>query len=340
MSEAIVKPARVVTGAEERHNVVSTDAGRELMVTASKPNEVVTANHDLTEVFDLGDDVGLGLEGLRIEEQLTPFLAIIQASSPQVIRSKAQYIDIARPGMILNTVLGEVYDGDIGIPIIPVWREPVYTEWVPRNDYSLPDGQVIRGGGGDGGFRGVYSPDDPDVLAAIAETRRRFGKRFRFRPIPFRNLDTNEDTTLVQQFNLGVLYSINEPMNLDNIRRAMVAFTVTKIKVYQKFLAAAAEMKYKQPDGSYKPASLFAHRWRLQTAFQTNKKGDFFNWQMTLAEPGRTSASFIQRSDSLYRTAREFYDQWAAGQVKADYETGDGGAGDGDNASGEDDIPF
>jgi hypothetical protein len=328
MSDSIASPARVAVGRR--------------VTDVEEPNLPTTAAGTDVEVYDVGDDEGLGFEGMGLDEQLTPFLAIIQGLSPQLNRSKPQYLPEARQGMILNTASGTLFDGEEGLEIVPVWREPVYTEWVPRDDYRLPDGEVIRGGGGEGGFRGAHSPDDPAVRAAIAETMKRFGASARFRPIPFRNAETEEDTTLIQQFNLGIIYSPVRPFDLGASRRALLAFTSTKIKVYQAFLGNASDIKYRQPDGRYVVPPLFAHRWRLSTVPQSNKKGDFFNWKLVLAEPGRTSLSVIRRDDPIYEAAREFNAQWRDGRVKVDYASADGGDASAEDAAGglSDEVPF
>ena len=271
-------------------------------------------------VYDFGEDAGSGLEDVGMDEQLTPFLTILQGLSPQLNRSKSEYVPEARMGMIYNTATKACYDGDVGIPIVSVWREYQYTEWVPRDDYELPDGSKIAGGGG--GFRGVHSPDEKEVQQAIRETVARFGRTARFRPIPFRNAETEEGTILTEQYNLGVIYGSaeGEELNEINARRAMIAFTSTKIGPYKSFITNVLDIRYPNPRGGAPiTPPLRAHMWRANTVPQSNKKGDFYNWRLRLENSGKTQNSLIPMSAPLYIMAKEFYTQWKSGQVKVDY---------------------
>lgn len=335
-----VPPAKVVTAADDDDfpgDRVTSSQGQE--PSSSVPSQRATE----LAAYDFGDDAGAGTEGMRIEEQLTPFLSVLQGLSPQTNSSKPEFVENARMGMLYNSAVNAVYDGAVGIEIMACWRDYQFTEWVPRDDYKLPDGTVIRGGGGGGGgFRGIHSPDDRDVRAAIAEAVQRFGKGARFRPIPFRNALTEEDTTLIEQFNLGVIYGAPN-LTPETARRAMIAFTSTKIGVYKQYITAATDIAYPNPRRGepnqppmIKPP-LWAHRWRVTTVPQSNKKGDFFNYRLQLAERGPPQASLVRRDDPLYVVAREFYELWTKGQVKADYDA----AGGSDAATDhQEDIPL
>jgi len=331
-----VPPAKVQDGttmAEDVTAAIANGQGQE-----SAPSVPATAGTDLA-VYDFGDDAGAGAENLRMEEQLVPFLTILQGLSPQLNRGKAEYLAEARMGNILNTATNALYDGDAGVEIMPVWRDYQFTEWQPRDDITLPDGKVLKGGGGDGqGFRGVHAPDAPEVRRAIAEAVKKYGPGARFRSIPFFNQDKEEDTVLVEQFSLGFLYG-SPGIDETTVRRAMIAFSSTKIGVYKQWLAAATDIKYPnpRPDGPRMiTPPLWAHRWRVTTVPQSNRKGDFFNWRLVLAEKGAPQLSLVRRSDALYGMAKEFYEQWTAGQVRGDYDEAEGKGSGG----GSDDVPF
>jgi hypothetical protein len=122
--------------------------------------------------------------------------------------------------------------------------------------------------------------------------------------------------------------------------RAMIAFTSTKIKVYRAMMSKAGNIRYKQSDGSYRTPDLYAHRWRLRTAPENNKKGDFFNFSLDLAMPGKNSASLIRQDDPLFAKAVEFYDQWEGGQIKADYGSSDASDESSSASNQDDDLPF
>lgn len=73
-------------------------------------------------------------------ELAIPFLKLLQAMSPEVTKASPKYIKGASAGDFCNSLTGDVYDGEAGIYVIPVFHRISITEWIPRN----PDGS---GGG-------------------------------------------------------------------------------------------------------------------------------------------------------------------------------------------------
>lgn len=77
-----------------------------------------------TEV-DLEAYVGAGLENVESEDMAVPFLKIVQKSSP-IIDTNPD----ARPGMILNSVSGEMYTN---LVLVPVGFKKEIIQWAPRD---------------------------------------------------------------------------------------------------------------------------------------------------------------------------------------------------------------
>jgi len=59
-----------------------------------------------------------------------PRIGVIEKLSPELEEDKPEYIADAKPGLLVNKVMGEVYPGNI--LVIPVLRRRVYLEWTPR----------------------------------------------------------------------------------------------------------------------------------------------------------------------------------------------------------------
>lgn len=59
-----------------------------------------------------------------------PRIALVEKLSPELEEDKPEYIPEAKPGMLVNKVMGEVYPGNI--LVLPVLRRRVYLEWTPR----------------------------------------------------------------------------------------------------------------------------------------------------------------------------------------------------------------
>ena len=52
--------------------------------------------------------------------------------SPQLNKNSGNYIEGASAGDLINTVSGEVYDGEKGISVVPCAYSKKYIEWIPR----------------------------------------------------------------------------------------------------------------------------------------------------------------------------------------------------------------
>lgn len=308
------------TATKEQETKLDDEKIPEEPMTAGTDLSLVTVGGREIQAYDFGEDAGAGLEDLSMDEQLIPFMSILQGLSPQINRTKPEYIDGAGLGMILNTATKEIYDvAKEPLPVIPCWREHQFTEWVPRDDMEFPDGSVVRGGGG-GGFRGIHDPNAPEVVAAREHALKIGGRTALFRPLKFHNNETNEDTVLIEQYNVGILYGW-PVLDEYSVQRAMIAFTSTKISVYKAFTTTADKLQYMSPTlGRMQTAPMWAHRWRLGVIAQTNKKGDFFNFSLRL-EAMPKEKSLVKRSEPLYAAGLEFYQQWKSGQARADYES-------------------
>lgn len=74
-------------------------------------------------------DAGAGFEGMDGQDFGAPFLMICQSQSPQLQSDNQQYIEEARPGMIMNTQTQHVFKE---ITVIPVRYTFRYVEWKQR----------------------------------------------------------------------------------------------------------------------------------------------------------------------------------------------------------------
>jgi hypothetical protein len=345
---AQTKSDTATTGSEEETSIDNPSA------TGSEVAFVNFGGRQLA-AYDFGEDAGAGFEDMSVKEQLIPFITILQGLSPQVDRSGPDYIEGAQIGMLFETASKELYDIKInnpesGIPFIPCWREETYTEWVPRNDVTLPkSGKVIRGGSAGNGFRGIHKPDEPAVREAMVEAQKEFGRSWEFRPLPFYNVDQNEETILLHQFNIGIVYGWPE-LDEMSAQRAMVAFVSTKIPVYQAFMSTAKKIRYMNPStGKLAEPSLYSHQWRLGVVPQENNKGKFYNYRINLQKPLPWHNSLVRRDSVLFALAKEFHEQWREGQVKGDYASATEAAGSDSSRDGQapssghrldDEIPF
>lgn len=78
-------------------------------------------------------DADDGMEDAGADAYAIPFVALLQSGSPQVKRGSGAQLEGAAEGMIFNTVSEELFDGDEGIDVVPVYYRQAFVEWVPRD---------------------------------------------------------------------------------------------------------------------------------------------------------------------------------------------------------------
>jgi hypothetical protein len=62
-----------------------------------------------TNLFEA--DANAGSQNMTQEDLALPFLKVLGQLSPEVNKRDGKYVEGAEPGMILNTVTNEIYDG-------------------------------------------------------------------------------------------------------------------------------------------------------------------------------------------------------------------------------------
>lgn len=103
---------------------------------------------------ELEADAGIGTSDLGMDDVAVSYIYVLQSNSPQVNPDHESYIEGAQPGMFLNNVTREIFDGrKIGLTVIPCAYERKFVEWVDRDE--------------GGGYVRDYEPDDPIVQTAI-----------------------------------------------------------------------------------------------------------------------------------------------------------------------------
>jgi hypothetical protein len=81
-------------------------------------------------VFEADANVQTGTVGQ--DDLALPFLKILGQLSPEVNKRDGKYVEGAEPGMIYNSVTGELFNGEQGVPVIPCYYKLEYVEWKDR----------------------------------------------------------------------------------------------------------------------------------------------------------------------------------------------------------------
>ncbi len=266
-------------------------------LTAPAPAAVPALAYDAS-------DYGAGFEDMTAADLKVPLLFALQALNPQVLEGNPKRVPGAQPSMLMNSLTNRLYPGAEGVDIIPVKRTRTFFQYIPRT----------KGGG----LVGRFDPTDPRVLKA--RKGHEFGK------VPF-----DDETELVESVNV---YALLVDRASGAIEHVIVPFQSSNIGVFQTMYTISSAQRVTDPnDGHTYVLPLYAHVWRLTTAYASNKKGNWYKFALTPAN-GTMEASRLTRDDPRYVAAKEFLRLIDAGRVKDDFDS----AAASDVAHGADEV--
>ena len=240
----------------------------------------------LTSMFEV-DKAG-GMQGMDRDDFAMPFLRVLGQLSPETNKRDAKYIEGAEPGMIFNTVTKQTYDGEKGLNIIPCGYKREYVEWSDRGE-------------GTSAPVAIHS-----VSSGIIKEATR-GADWKDR-LPNGNYLENTASYFVMA---------------EDLQMALISMKSTQLKVSRNWNTMMNTIKLKGKDGLFTPAA-YSHVYNLKTVQQSNDKGTWFGWSVSLVGP--------VQDKSLYEAAKTFASSVATGKVEAKH-------GEGETKS-KDDVPF
>ena len=217
-------------------------------------------------------DSGKGLGKLTQEDLALPFLKILGQLSPEVNKRDGKYVKGAEPGMIFNSVTGELYDGAKGIQVVPCHYKLEYIEWRDRGE-------------GSGAPVAIHSSSS-DVMTKTT------------RDASFKDRLPNGNY-VERTASLFVIVNGQTPST------ALIAMKSTQLKISRKWNSMMAGIRLKGKNGLFTPAS-FSHIYQLKTIQQSNDKGTWFGWEVskigpvqdtTLYQQAKTFAENVSKGD-------------------------------------------
>ena len=267
------------------------------VITAITGGDVAMVDGGIDE--DFGEFEGAGLKDLGFDELAMPFLIVLQSGSPMVKKGPL-HVDGAEEGMFYNQATGRLYDGEKGVPFVPVDREHRYVEYFPRED-----------DGSGGGFVGIRQPDDELVIRLRSE-QGQFGKLVYEEGVEGEPTELNETYTLIGW--------VVPDWDVSNASRVVVPFASTKINGYKRFMSAASDIKYlSAKTGKYVRPPMFAHRYILHTVFKQKGTQSWYVIDVRLAESTKEE-SFIPAKHPLRALGEELHRSFNSGATRIAYE--------------------
>jgi len=218
------------------------------------------------------EDAAKGLGSIGQDDLALPFLKILGQLSPEVNKRDGKYVEGAEPGMIFNSVSGDLYDGVKGIDVIPCFYKLEYIEWKDRGE-------------GPGAPVAIYDSSS-DIMSKT-------------------KADANYKDRLPNGNYIEKTASHFVIINGDSPSTALISMKSTQLKISRKWNSMMSGIKLKGKNGLYTPAS-FSHIYKLKTTQMSNDKGTWFGWEVSKVGP-ITDASIYQQaktfSDSISKGA-------------------------------------
>ena len=201
-----------------------------------------------TNVFEA--DAGQGIANIKQEDLALPFLKVLGQLSPEVNTREAKHVEGAQPGMIINTVTNELYDGEKGIQVLPVYYKRQYIEWQDRGESK---GAPVN----------IYDAGDD-----IPKTTRDKSNKDRLA-----NGNYLENT--VSHF---VVLLGKTPTT------ALISMKATQLKISRKWNSMMMGIKMQGKNCLFTPPT-YSHIYKLKTVQQSTDKCTWFGWDVSKVGP-------------------------------------------------------
>ena len=218
------------------------------------------------------EDAAKGLGAIGQDDLALPFLKILGQLSPEVNKRDGKYVEGAEPGMIFNSVSGELYDGVKGLDVIPAFYKLEYIEWKDRGD-------------GPGAPVAIYDSSS-DIMSKT-------------------KADANYKDRLPNGNYIEKTASHFVIITGDSPATALISMKSTQLKISRKWNSMMSGIKLKGKNGLYTPAS-FSHIYKLKTTQMSNDKGTWFGWEVSKVGPISDASIYQQAktfSDSISKGA-------------------------------------
>jgi hypothetical protein len=213
----------------------------------SSEKQVTTKKTNLPSAGLFEADAQKGFENVKTESLAPPILKLLQNGSAEAQKRNQNYVEGAEPGMFLNTVTKQLYDGDKGIQVIPCHYKLEYQEWA---DY----------GTGSGRPENIF-PDSSDVLDKT--TKGPDGKD--------RLQNGNYILTVGQHFVIILGERGSET--------AMISMSSSQGKISRKWNSMMKSISFDGKNGPFTPPP-FSHIYKLSSVLNTGKGNQWYGYNV------------------------------------------------------------
>ena len=212
------------------------------------------------------DDAASGFENVKTTSLALPILKLLQNGSGEAQRRNQNYVEGAEPGMLLNTVTKQLYDGAKGITVIPCHYKLEYQEWA---DF----------GTGSGRPENIF-PDGSDILA---QTTQDGGGKDR--------LENGHYILTVGQHFVIIVGDVGA-------EQALISMSSSQGKISRKWNSMMMSISLDGKNGAYTPPS-FSHSYKLTTVLNSGKGNQWYGYNV-IKEGSVKNPSMYERAKKFY----------------------------------------
>ena len=212
------------------------------------------------------DDAAAGFENVKTTSLALPILKLLQNGSGEAQKRNQNYVEGAEPGMLLNTVTKQLYDGAKGVTVIPCHYKLEYQEWA---DF----------GTGSGRPENIF-PDGSDILD---QTTKDGGGKDR--------LDNGNYILTVGQHYVIIVGD-------SGAEQALISMSSSQGKISRKWNSMMMSISLDGKNGSYTPPS-FSHSYKLTTVLNSGKGNQWYGYNCVKEGQVKDSALY-ERAKKFY----------------------------------------
>ncbi len=210
-------------------------------------NDVANKKEGALATVNFEADAQQGTQNMSQDDLALPFLKVLGQLSPEINKRDGKYIEGAEPGMILNTVTGEIFDGSKGIDVLPAHYRRQLVEWQDRGESK--------------GAPVAIHEASSDIMSKTTRD-----KSYKDR-LPNGNYIDNTANHFVVV--LG-----------DSPQTALISMKATQLKISRKWNSIMMGIKLQGKNGLFTPPT-YSHIYKLKTVQMSNDKGTWFGWEVS-----------------------------------------------------------
>ena len=213
---------------------------------------------ELAEAITADAGARMGFEEVTTDDLQMPFVRILHAMSPQLKKSDASFIGGAGQGDIFNTVTGQVWSGEKGILVLPVYYQLKYIEFVLRSQ--------------GGGFVSELAGNSQEVKNAVRD-----------KDTHMEMLESGNELVKTAQHYVQIVHEDG------SLEQAIIDMKKTQLK---KSRLWNSMMMMQRDNGKLKPS--FSNVYRLSTTEDSNDKGSWYTWTIKLEGPAPSKDAYLE----------------------------------------------